>query len=194
MARKSKYNSVAALLSAILLTCSLLPQAMGQPTQTQQQASNISSQPKPISLEHLYGHFLIHLNDLNAKAASEEAQGRDGKWLRNHHQASLGFSDTDFAVIRASSVRLTAELKDLNAQAATIKAAGLSATSSAQLNALTAQREAAINTEISYLKDALPPDKIAAFESYITQFFSPNNFAQQTSSTGAQAAPAAVQQ
>jgi len=109
---------------------------------------------------------------------------------------ALGFSDADFAVIRTSSVRLTAEMKTLDAQAAAIIAADPdpSATSIAQLSALTIQRETVITDEISYLKRTLPPDKIAAFESHITLFFAPKKFKHQTSSTDVQAAPAAVQQ
>jgi hypothetical protein len=189
MARRSQYDSIAALLSALLLAFILPQSAMSQsaPAQ-QQQTSNASSQHKPVPLAHLYWHFLVHQNHLDESAANETAQGRDGSWLRNHHQASLGFSEADYAVIRTSSARLTAEVKDIDAQAAAIRAAGPSATSAAQLKALYVQREAAINAEITYLKQALPPDKLAAFEAYITQFFSSKKV------SVAPSAPTAVQQ
>jgi len=194
MARKAHNNGISILLGSGLLVCLLLHPAMGQtaPAQLQPSSSGLS-QPKPVPLAHLYWHFLVHQNQLDTKAASENAQGRDGSWLRNHHQASLGFSDADYAAIRTSSVRLTAEVGALDAQAATIRAAGPSASSSAQLKALAAQREEYINAEITYLKQTLPPKKILAFESYITQFFSPKNLVIPTSSSTGQPARATVQ-
>jgi hypothetical protein len=189
MARKSQFNLIEALLSAMLLAFTLPQLAMGQSMAAQQpQASGGQVQPKPVSLAHLYWRFLVHQNQLDTKAASEEAQARNGSWLRNHHKASLGFSDAEYASIRLSSARLAAEMNDLDAQVAAIRAAGPSVTSQAQLEALTAQREAAINAEITFLKQALPPHKIAAFETYIIQFFSPKKV------TVALPAPAAVQQ
>jgi len=146
-----------------------------------------------VPLAHLYWHFLIYQNHLDASAVKEEAQGRDGIWLRNHHQVSLGFSDSDYAVIRTSSKRLTAEVETLDAQAAAIRAAGPTASSSAQLKALAAQREEFINAEITYLKQTLSPDKIQAFETYIKQFFSPKKIVIQPSPSIAQPAPATVQ-
>ena len=168
---------------------------MGQLISAQQpQTSNGSSQPKPVPIEHLYWHFLVHQNHLEARAASEEAQGKDGKWLRNHHQASLGFSDADYAAIRTSSARLTAEVDALDKQAAAIIAVGPSASSSAQLKALAAQREADISAEITYLKQTLSPAKIQSLESYMRQFFSPKKIVIQTSPSTGQPAPATVQQ
>jgi hypothetical protein len=147
-----------------------------------------------VPLAHLYWHFLVHQNQLDKKAAELEAQGKDGKWLRNHLQQNLGFSDAEFAQIRTSSVRLTAEVKNFDGQAAAIRAAGISPASREQLKDLTAQREAAIKTEITYLKQTLPPDKVAAFEVFLTQFFSPKNIVIKAPSSTGQSAPAAVQQ
>jgi hypothetical protein len=96
-------------------------------------------------------------------------------------------------VIRTSSKRLTAEVETLDAQAAAIRAAGPTASSSAQLKALAAQREEFINAEITYLKQTLSPDKIQAFETYIKQFFSPKKIVIQPSPSIAQPAPATVQ-
>jgi len=67
---------------------------------------------------------------------------------------------------------LTAKVKDLDAQAAAIRTSGLSSQSD-QLKALNDQRETAINSQIAYLKQNLSPDKIKAFEAFLTQFFSP---------------------
>jgi hypothetical protein len=190
MVWKTHNNAIANLLRAVLLTCALLHQAMGQSPQTQQ-TSNVS--PQPVSLAHLYWHFLVYQNYLDTKAAKQEAQGKDSSWLRNHLQARLGFSDADFAPIRTSSVRLTAEVKALDAQAAAIKAAGTLSASHTQLKALTAQREADINAEIAFLKLTLSPGKIAALETFLKQYFSPKNMVIPSSSTTGQPAPSAVQ-
>jgi hypothetical protein len=106
---------------------------------------------QPVSLAHLYLHFLVYQNHLDTEAAAKVAQGQDGSGLRNHLQARMGFADADYAPIRTASVRLTAEMMALNAQAAAIRSAGLSSATSAQMQALTVQREAKINAEISYL-------------------------------------------
>jgi hypothetical protein len=149
--------------------------ALGQTTPTQQrQPPTKQPQFKPVSLEHLYWHFLTLQKFLDTKAATRESQGKDGK-LRGDMQKALGWSDSDYAPIRVSSVRLTAEVKDLDAQAVTIRKAGASSSSRDQLKTLTVQREADINSEISYLKHNLPPDKIKAFEVFLTRFFSPMN-------------------
>lgn len=193
MARGSKSKLTTVYLGAVLLAGILPRCALGQLVQTLQNSS-VLSQPQPVSLGHLYWHFLIHLNELDAQAASMEAQGGDGSWLRNHHQVALGFSDADFAVIRASSVRLSSELANLSVQAGAVRSAGLSAASPTQLNALAAQRDTAINAEVAHLKQTLPAGEIATLESYIVQFFSPKSGASQASPANAQATPAAVQQ
>jgi hypothetical protein len=95
-------------------------------------------------------------------------------------------------------VRLTAKLKDLDAQAAAIKAAGESSSSHEQLQTLTVQRETSINSEITFLKRSLPPDKMQAFEIFLIQFFVPKYVPLQSSSAikssvAGQSAPAAVQ-
>jgi len=108
-------------------------------------------------------------------------------------QRKMGFSDADFAPIRASSVRLSSELQALDAQAASLRAAGISSSNAAQLKALAVQREADINVEIASLKQALSPDKITAFEAFITQFFAPKTLTYQITSASGQAATAAVQ-
>jgi hypothetical protein len=149
---------------------------------------------QPVSLAHLYWHFLAYQNHLDTEAAAKVTQGQDGSGLRNHLQVRMGFSDADYAPIRISSARLAAELTPLNAQAAEIRSAGPSSANSAQMQALTVQREAAINAEISYLKQTLSPAKIMAFEAFITQLFSPANGVFHAPPSTGQTAPAAVQQ
>jgi hypothetical protein len=174
------------------MICGLSQLALGQTTPTQQkQPPTKQPQFKPVLLEHLYWHFLILQNFLDTKAATQESQGKDGK-LRGDLQKALGWPDTDYAPIRVSSVRLTTEVKDLDAQSVAIRTAGVSATSLDQLKTLTAQREADINSEISYLKQNLPPDKIKAFEAFLTRFFSPTNAVHRPPVTAGQQTPAGV--
>jgi hypothetical protein len=183
------------------MMCALSRPAMGQaaPAQGQvasaqpQQPSNGPFQIRPESLEHLYWHFLVFQNHLDTKAADLDTHGKDGSGLRNLLQKKTGLSDAEFAHIRTSSVRLTAKVKELDAQAVAIRASGHSSTSYNQLHALTIQRETNINAEIAYLKQNLPPDRIKAFEAFLTQFFSPNNAVHRPPSSTGQPAPAAVQ-
>lgn len=143
-------------------------------------------------MAHLYWHFLVYQNHLDTKAAELDAHGKNGNPMRSHLQHILGLSDADYAPIRTSSVRLTAKVKDLDAQAAAIRSAGPSSSSLDQLKALTVQRETDINAEISFLKQTLPPDKIRAFEAFLTQFFSPTNAIPRPPIATGQPAPAAV--
>jgi hypothetical protein len=156
-------------------------------------AVSAPSAPGPVPLNHLYWHVLLYQHFLDTQAAQQDAQGEDGSWTRNHLQIRMGFSDADFAPIRTSSVRLSSELQALDAQAATTSAAGISPANAAQLQALVAQREAYVNAEISSLKQALPPERIMAFEVFITQFYAPKPLTTQVTSTSGQATPAAVQ-
>lgn len=175
MTRKSQYISISTLLGSILLACALLHPATGQSQQTQQP-----------SLAHLYWYFLSYQNHLDRVAAAQEAQGKDGTLLSGIMQVRLGFSDADFAYIRTSSVRLTAEVQALNVQAAAIQAGGATSTSQAQLSALTTQREADISAEISYLQQNLSSAKITTLENFLYQLFSLPNPAGQSSSTAVQ--------
>jgi len=156
-------------------------------------SQGVQQQPQPVSLPHLYWHFLVYQNHLDTVAAAQSAQGQDGSWLSGDLQRRMGFSDADFAPIRASSVRLSSELQALAAQATAIQTAGASSSNSAQLKALATQREADINAEIASLKQALSPAKITAFETFITQFFAPKTLTYQITPASGQAAPAAVQ-
>jgi hypothetical protein len=170
MSKQWKFNIVS--LFFWILLCSLPLQAVGQLIANQpQNATPPTTQLKPVSLPHLYWLFLIHQNQLDARAASEEAKGQDGSWMRNHLQTSLGFSDADYSSVRASAVRLAAEMKDLDAQAAASRAPGRSPLSSADLKDLAAQREAAINNEVAYLSEVLSPENKAKLEAFMTQFF-----------------------
>jgi hypothetical protein len=148
-----------------------------------------------LSLPHLYWHFLVLQHYLDTKAVAQEVEGKDGGSLRKRLQTSLGWSDADYAPIRTSSMRLTSEVTSLDQQALAIRAAGTSASSHDQLKALTAQREADINAEISYLAQTLPSDKKKTFEAFLTRFLSPANASPgpPSSPPSGHSAPAGVQ-
>jgi hypothetical protein len=174
MTSKLHFHSIAALLSAAMLACTISHQAAGQTTVPQQlPPSSGRPQPKPVSLPHLYWHFLVHQNHLDSLAARMESQGTDGSAIRNDLQVRLQFSDAEFVPIRASSQRLAAELDGLDKQAAVIQASGTSSSNRVQLAALAAQRETYINAEISYLAASLTPKDKTILESFMVQFFAP---------------------
>jgi hypothetical protein len=94
---KSLHRRIASppLLGLLFLLCACAHLAIGQQTQSQ---PNASSQLKPVSLPHLYWHFLIHQSELDAFAAKLDAQGQ-AEGLRNDLQTQLGFSDGDYAAV-----------------------------------------------------------------------------------------------
>lgn len=177
----------------LLLACAMLPMPMRV---TAQQA--VSSAPKaapalqPVSLAHCYWHFLMYQNHLDARGAELAAQGKDGSALSGHLQSALGFSDADFAIVRASSARLAGEVNALNTKAAGI-AAAKSPGGAVQLQALVTEREGNINAEVAYLRSALGPAKTAKFEAFIVQLLSPKSVAVQVTAPPSQPATAGAQ-
>ena len=179
------------LILIAAVTCGSSP---GQATASQPQSrSSSSTQRPPIPLPHLYRAFLLYQNFQDQQAAAREQQGKDGKWTRSHLQGMMGFTDAEFAPVRASSERLAAEYKALDAKAKSLRAIGSSTTIDAQLKQLSGQRTADLNAEVAFLKRSLPPDRITAFESFLTQFFSSKSAAHTASSQSSHTAPAAVQ-
>jgi hypothetical protein len=190
MTRKPRAISGSTLLAVTLVSCTFL--AVGQTAQPTQ--SSLRRITTPLSLPHLYWHFLAYQNHLDTQATAMTMAGKDGAGMRNLLQRKLGFSDADYAPIRLSSGRLTAEVQALDSQAATIRAAGPSSTSFAQLSALTSQRETAINAEILYLKQNLSPAKVNVLEAFLAKLFSPGNAVPRPPSAVVQSGHAGVQQ
>lgn len=162
----------------VALTTAMLGQAQ----------SGAAPKLQPLSLPHLYWHFLIYVNVLDRKAAEMTTQGKNGNWLRNDLQTKLQFSDTDFAPIRISSGRLSSELASLNQQAKAILASGPSASTATQMKALIAQRERYIDNEIVYLAQSLSPQKQASLEAFMMQFFAPKPLSYRPTSSSSQPA------
>jgi hypothetical protein len=158
----------------------------GQTSGTAPTSSHRAVPAKPVSLPHLYWHFLIYQQHLEDAATAREKQGQNAAWLRNYVQAKLGFTDSEYAPIRVSASRLSAEISAMNGQAKTIisadraaKRQGLIAADAAppgleKLKALTNQREAAIQTEIDSINKSLPISKQVALQSFLTDQFSQN--------------------
>lgn len=160
------FRKLIPLLALLLLGGALAPTATAQQAQNQ---ANTASQ-KPVSLSHLYWHFLIHQNQLDEAAARLQAKGGNGNAVRNSLQNQLGFSDADYASIRTSSQRLASELKPLDERLHTLQQ---SPASGAQARNLIDQREALISNEVYNLSLELSPQNKAALEAFMDQFFAP---------------------
>jgi hypothetical protein len=172
-------RSTGIILSVLL---ALLCQGhLGVAQQAGAQQTQPSHTPKlqPLSVPHLYWHFLIYLNVLDRKADEFTAHGKDHGWLRNDLQTRLQFSDTEFAPIRASSQRLASELVPINQQIQSLQSIQPSASNTAQVKSLINQRELAINNEIANLTQSLSPQKRAKLEAFMAQFFAPKIFTTQ---------------
>jgi hypothetical protein len=156
-------------LVILLLLGVSTPLAIGQQTQSQ---PNSTSQLQPVSLPHLYWHFLIHQSELDAFAAKLDAQRRGGDAIRNNLQRQLGFSNADYAPIRASSQRLATELKPIETELRSIEGPAWNPNQAATL---IAERETYIDREINTLSTELSPQNKAALERFMTQFFAPKN-------------------
>jgi hypothetical protein len=186
---KSRSTATVAFFRAAMVVCIIAAGSVAPKSRAQQ----VAPPPHTIPIEHYYRHYLVHQNLLDQLAAARDAKGQDGTWMRNHLQLKLGFSDADYAFVRSSSQSLAGKIKSLDAQALAIKSAGLTSTSQSQLQALAAQREMAVNAEVSSLRAKLPPAKISALEVFMVQFFSQGSSIPKPSlSIGS--TPAAVQQ
>jgi hypothetical protein len=176
--KKSAFYS----LLPLVLTFAGYAQTSGTPTIS----SHKADPAKPVPLPHLYWHFLIYQQHLEDTANAREKQGLESEWLRNYVQAKLGFTDAEYAPIRASASRLNTEVLAMNGQAKTIIAADRAARRKglipadeappgiAKLKTLTGQREAAIQSEIDSINKTLSVDKQAALQKFLTGQFSQN--------------------
>jgi hypothetical protein len=167
MPRKTGTRSFLALLGLAAITSLLVPSL---PQTAAAQATQPAASTHAIPIEHYYWHFLVHQNQLDHSAALMKP-GKDSDWMRNHHQRSLGFTDAEYTAVRTSSTRLANELAVLNQRAAALSAMHVGLLGSSQFRQLSNQRTANINEEVASLRQTLPPEKIAALEAYMVQFF-----------------------
>ena len=137
-------------------------------------------------LPHLYMNFLLYQNHLDKAAAQHEAQGKDGSWLRNLLQERLGFTSSQFSVVRASAVRLESELNDIKVRASAAIQADHAASAQSPnapraairqlpaLDDLRKEREDVIQREIDGLNRELGPEASAKLQATIEDIFSQN--------------------
>jgi len=106
------------VLFFIAVTAMFRP-AMGQPSLIQPHFARPMATPGPakgVPLTHLYFHFLLLQNFLDTKAASLDALGQDGNFVRADLQKKIGFSDAEYAPIHESARRFAWELNPLEGQ------------------------------------------------------------------------------
>ena len=152
----------------------------------QEKASRLLPKVRGVSrapYSHIYMHFLLYQNHLDKAAAERELEGKDGAWLRNSLQKRLGFSSSQFALVRASALRLDSKLKANTAQAQTIlqtdRAARLSSLAtpqavsspSAEIKNLSKQREDTILAEESDLDRKLGPVAATKLQTFLKNEF-----------------------
>lgn len=163
----------------LLLTCAF---ANAQ-TQTQIPAP---ANRRPVPLPILYRHFLAYQNHLDSVGIALNKKGEDGAEFRDHFQRLLGFSDSDFAAVRTTAVRLEAKLKEHDAKIKAVidtararsprivrRAADLPPVPP-ELKQLQKERETIVEDEITQLNAALGPTRAAKLQSVIENDFAPN--------------------
>lgn len=141
----------------------------------------------PPSLPVLYRSFLAYQLHLDQKADALKQQGRNGEDFRTHYQLRLGFSDQEFAVIRASATHLDQVLKAKDAEIHdTIKAAREALSKGPylkgtaipgpppKLKTLFTERQTLITSEIETLHKKLTPTDTTKLENFLQKDFAPS--------------------
>jgi hypothetical protein len=135
----------------------------------------------PLPLNHVYWHFFMYQEHLEKVAAEHEKQGKDGSWLRDHFQKSLGFDYREFNIVRATALFVSQEIAKLNQREQKIiesDRAAMKANSLPQgvpppgipmLKLITLDRETLLNTQIEQMDRALGPEKAQVLRSYLMQ-------------------------
>ena len=128
--------------------------------------------PGPVPPAHLYYIFLMAVNHDDRLADQHMKQGKDGEWLRNLKEDDLGFTDEEFAPIRAAAQRLEAELMKIDAMKQAINDARHAAHPlPPELKALRQQNYDAVESEVTALQRALGPNAAARLDLYIQSHF-----------------------
>ena len=122
----------------------------------------------PVPVAHLYASFLLGVDHNDRLAEQHKGQGRNAELSWNFLQNELGFSDEEFAPIRATAHRLEGELKDIDARR---QAVGVSRQTphplSPELLALRQQHDNDVANEVADLRRALGPHAAAKLDSYV---------------------------
>jgi hypothetical protein len=142
-------------------------------------------QQSPVSVAHLYWHFLIYQDHLDREATRLERKGKDGSWLRNNYQKKLGFTDAQFAPVRETATNLEKELDEIDAQVQKIVEATRAANPRVvkdpgdlppvpkELLTLRDEHEAVIEREVAALRNKLGPERTARLETFLKEEIAP---------------------
>ena len=168
------------LLGCICLTSCLFAQdskSITTPSSFAIKHGSVSA--KPVPLDHLYFHFFVYQVHLDQVAAEHEKQGKDGRWLRDHFEKELGFSDGELGTIRATAVYVTEQVKILNDRAVGIISSDvfaprdingqrkLTLSGVDRLKLLNQDREDLLKTQIANLNRHLGPTASQTLEHYL---------------------------
>jgi hypothetical protein len=158
-----------------------------RPAEAATPSSDVSAGKVPVgkpmqpTVPHLYWLFLMYQNHLDRAAAVRQQSGKDSAWLRDHFQRRLGFTDTQFGVVRASALRLEVDLKTINLQARLITQSDMvwrrqqgvdqkvPGPGHVQIQQLQKESEGKIENEIDRLNRELGPEPSAKLEAFITK-------------------------
>jgi hypothetical protein len=102
-----------------LLFLSISAQIMLLPQQALNQTKDARAavgHGRSIPPDHLYWHFLEYQLYLDRTAAGQESEGQNPE-INKHYQTKLGFSDSQFAIVRQVATKLDSDLKGLDSQA-----------------------------------------------------------------------------
>ena len=117
----------------------------------------------------MYRHFLsfVNIQDRAVAEAEQENDGGKGTIRGGNYQQMLGFTDEQFALVRALAQRQEAERKEDFAKVRAILSTDRAAHAPPpELKALNQQREATIEMEVSNLQRVLGPDLAARVDEY----------------------------
>lgn len=148
------------------------------------QSAGASTHQVPLPL--LYRHFLAYQNHLDRVGVALDKQGKDGSEFRDYFQRKLGFTDTEFAPIRETALRLESELNDQDAKAKAVidsvraqhpqiisKPTDLPPVPQ-ELAQLQQERDGIISREIAQLDSTLGAQHAAKLQALIQNEFAPH--------------------
>jgi hypothetical protein len=148
-----------------VLLCSLAGEfALGQGGGPSQMPVAI---PRPVPPAYKYYYFLMAVNHGDRMAELNRKHGKTFEWLRHVAQNELGFTDEEFAPIRATAQRLEAELGDIDARIRAINGSREAHPLPSELKTLRQQRDAMLASEVSDLQRALGPQAAGKLNSYV---------------------------
>ena len=136
----------------------------------------------PVSINHLYWHFLAYVDWADTLAADPKRKvGPRPDTLRNQMRDAMGFKEQDFSKIRESAAFLIKRLTIIDTQRAAVttadvkarKATGISNDTETpgfvHMRVLAEERELLIAEEIDRLNESLGPNRAAELQKYLME-------------------------